>query len=128
MKTGRFRAFMEVDLVNHGPVTFTLERSSGTVQAVVDGSQALAATHFTEELYGVRFQLNVSPDLQFSSFTQYETESRELGSNNRLRWTFDPYGDLFLVYNHTLERSVTTDRWAFVSNQLPVKIQFTRRF
>jgi len=24
--TGRFGAFMEVDLVNHGPVTFTLER------------------------------------------------------------------------------------------------------
>lgn len=26
IETGRFRAFMEVDLVNHGPVTFTLER------------------------------------------------------------------------------------------------------
>ena len=107
---------------------FTAERNTGTVQALIDEEgEALADTDFTEEVFGVRLQLNISPDLQLSSFTQYDTESREIGTNNRLRWTFDPLGDLFLVYNHNIERRVTDDRWRFVSNQLPLKIQYTRR-
>ena len=56
-----------------------------------------------------------------------DTESREMGSNNRLRWTFSPYGDLFVVYNHNLIRT-DDPRWAFESNQLPIKVQYTWRF
>ena len=68
---------------------------------------------------------DLSPDLQFASVTQYDTESRELGSNNRLRWTFLPKGDLFVVFNYN---ALKTDRWHFLSNQLPIKIQYTMRF
>jgi hypothetical protein len=50
-----------------------------------------------------------------------------MGSNNRLRWTFNPYGDLFVVYNHNMIRT-DDPRWAFESNQLPIKIQYTWRF
>jgi hypothetical protein len=76
----------------------------------------------------VRLLLNFSPNLQFSSLTQYDTQSRELGSNNKLRWTFNPLGDLFLVYNHNMIRRVSDNRWKFVSNELPVKIQYAWRF
>jgi hypothetical protein len=86
----------------------------------------LIPTDFTEELYGVRLLLNISPDLQISSLTQYDTESRELGSNNRLRWTFDPLGEIFIVYNHNMVRN-DENRWRLISNQLPVKIQYAWR-
>ena len=114
-------------------IAFTLERNTGAVMALPDdfeetGSDVPGNVDFIEELYGIRLQFNFSPDLHFSSFTQYETESRELGANNRLRWTFSPLGDLFIVYNHSLERSVATNRWDFVAYQLPVKIQYTQRF
>ena len=57
--------------------------------------------------------------------------SRELGTNNRLRWTFHPLGELFVVYNHNVHRvnvDPATRRWLFVSNELPVKIQYAYRF
>lgn len=86
---------------------------------------------FTQELVGTRLRVNVSPDLQVSSFVQFDNESREVGTNSRVRWTFSPVGDLFVVYNHNMR---TTDpvtgakRWAFESNQLLVKLQYAMRY
>lgn len=87
----------------------------------------LSGGDFTEDLVGGRFNVNVSPDLVFSSFLQYDTESRSLGTNNRLRWTFDPLGALFVVYNHNMARELD-DRWLFDSNQLLMKVQYTLRY
>ncbi len=111
---------------------FTGERNTGKAMGLPDPEEeegeGLVERNFTEELFGVRLLLNVSPNLQFSSLTQYDTQSRELGSNNKLRWTFNPLGDLFLVYNHNLIRRASDNRWQFVSNELPVKIQYAWRF
>lgn len=107
---------------------FTGERNTGKATAFDEEEETFTETDFTEELFGLRFQLNFSPNLQFSSLTQYDTQSRELGSNNKLRWTFNPLGDLFLVYNHNMVRRVSDNRWEFVSNELPVKIQYAWRF
>jgi hypothetical protein len=90
-------------------------------------SVTVAEATFLEQLYGLRVLLNFSPNLEFSSLTQYDTESGDLGSNNRVRWTFSPYGDLFVVYNHNMIRT-DDPRWAFESNQLPIKVQYTWRF
>jgi hypothetical protein len=48
--------------------------------------------------------VNVSPDLQVNSFVQFDNESRGVGTNMRLRWTFAPAGDLFVVYNHIVRK------------------------
>jgi hypothetical protein len=107
------------------------ERNTGTMVSLPPDYEELeefelVEKDFTEELFGARVQLNFSPDLQLSSFIQYDTESKELGTNTRMRWTFDPLGDFFIVYNHNLVRS-DDDRWEFVSRQLPLKIQYTLR-
>ena len=116
-------------------VELTGERNTGKAQALPDdfegeGPVALSERTFKEQVYGVRALLNVSPDLQFSSLTQYDTDSRELGTNNHLRWTFAPAGDLFVVYNHNLVRRVRRagNRWVFTGNEIPVKIQYAFRF
>lgn len=93
---------------------------------------------FAQDLIGTRVRLNVSPDLQLNSFVQYDNESRSVGTNTRLRWTFHPLGDLFLVYNHNILRELTPAdpilnrpadrRWAFSSNELLVKAQYTFRY
>ncbi len=72
-----------------------------------------------------RVLVNFSPDLQVNSFVQYDNDSRTVGMNTRLRWTFDPLGDVFVVYNHNVEDF--TDRWELESNQLIVKIQYAFR-
>lgn len=81
---------------------------------------------FQEDLYGIRLRLNISPDLTFDSFIQYDTESDSLGTNNRLRWIITPESDLFLVY---------TNNWQVVGSHLfpenydaALKLQYELRF
>ncbi len=78
---------------------------------------------FSQELYATRVQLNLTSNLNFSSYIQYDNESRNAGSYSRLRWTFTPRGDLFVVYKHNLVNSIT-DRWEYSSNQLIVKLSY----
>ncbi|HEY6224579.1 MAG TPA: DUF5916 domain-containing protein [Gemmatimonadales bacterium] len=89
-------------------------------------SARLPVGDFIQRLYSGRVQVNVSADLQVSSFIQYDNESRNLGTNSRLRWTFNPLGDLFVVFNHNMLRNLN-DRFAFDSNQLLVKLQYAYR-
>jgi hypothetical protein len=58
-------------------------------------------------------------------FIQYGTDSESFGTNTRLRWTFKPVADLFVVYNHNV-RSLL-DRWQLESNQLLIKLQYAWR-
>ena len=90
-------------------------------------SAQLPQGDFIQYLYSGRFQVNVSADLQVSSFLQYDNESRNFGTNTRVRWTFNPLGDLFVVLNHNLRRNLN-DRLVFDSNQLLVKVQYAYRF
>ncbi len=80
---------------------------------------------FDLTLVGTKIRLNVSPDLQLNSFVQYDGTDRSFGTNTRLRWTFHPRGDLFVIYNHNLRE--IEDRWRRDSNQLLVKLQYTFR-
>jgi hypothetical protein len=98
----------------------------------------LEAGEIDQQVYGLRILANVSPDLQLTSFIQYDDESKEVGTNTRLRWTFHPLGDLFLVYNYnvvdrlrdpdgpggTLERG---RRWTLDATQLMLKVQYAFR-
>ena len=86
----------------------------------------LRAGDFTTTLVGTRARVNLSPDLTFSSYVQYDTSSQSIGMNSRLRWTFRPVGDLFIVYNHNIRDML--DRWQLDSNQLLVKLQYAFRY
>lgn len=92
---------------------------------------SMPAGRFVQELIGTRLRVNVSPDLQLNSFLQYDNESESLGTNTRLRWTFNSLGDLFVVYNHNLKtRDPLTRRTdlRFASNQLLMKLQYAFRY
>lgn len=97
-------------------VEFTGERNVGR----------LPSGDFTQTLVGNRLRLNLSPDLSIASYVQYDTDSDSVGINTRLRWTFTPAGDLFVVYNHNVRQLI--DRWQLDSNQLLVKFQYAFRF
>jgi hypothetical protein len=84
---------------------------------------------FTQALYSGRLEVKPSADFQVSSFLQYDNESRSFGTNTRLRWTFNSLGDLFVVYNHNLVRSLgARQTFAFEANQLLVKLVYAARF
>jgi hypothetical protein len=102
---------------------------------------------FTQDLVGARVRVNVSPNLQFNSYAQYDNQSDTFGANTRIRWTFSPLGDLFVVYNHNLRHDIdgatglpygpglqadptarVPQRWGFASNQLLIKLQYAFRY
>jgi hypothetical protein len=85
----------------------------------------LAAGDFWQTLVGTRLRVNLSPDLSVASYVQYDTDSESIGANTRLRWTFLPVADLFVVYNHNVRSML--DRWQLESNQLLVKLQYAWR-
>lgn len=92
----------------------------------------MAQGNFTQQVIGTRYRLNFSPDLQLSSYLQYDDESRNFGANTRLRWTFSPQGELFVVYNHNavepLDALGQRLDWRFASNQLLIKAQYAFRY
>ncbi len=78
---------------------------------------------FHQELFGGRLQLNFSPDLQLSSLIQFDNESNSFGTNSRMRWTITPLTDLYIVYNHNVNK-ISEDKWRFDSNQFIVKLSY----
>jgi hypothetical protein len=86
----------------------------------------LRAGHFTESVVGTRARINFSPDLNLSTYVQYESVTTSVGTNTRVRWTFKPVADLFVVYNHNVRDIL--DRWQLDSNQLLVKLQYAFRY
>jgi hypothetical protein len=116
---------------------FGAERNIGSAAGwssltVVDDEteEEAAGGRFTQSLYSTRVEMKISPELQVSSFVQYDNESTSLGTNTRVRWTFHPQGDLFVVYNHNLHRSLGElhrRNFEFESNALVVKFQYAWR-
>jgi hypothetical protein len=88
--------------------------------------------NFTQQVVGTRVRYNVSSNLQFNSYLQYDDETDTFGTNSRMRWSISPSSELFIVYNHNLDDR--TDPlslrrgWRFASNQLIVKAQRTFRY
>jgi hypothetical protein len=91
-----------------------------------DVSHGLSAGDFSTTLVGTRARINFSPDLNLASYVQYDTTTESIGVNTRLRWTFRPVGDLFVVYNHNVRDLL--DRWQLDSNQLLLKLQYAFRY
>lgn len=60
-----------------------------------------------------------------ASCVQHDTESESIGVNTRLRWTFPPVANLFVVYTHNVRSRL--DRWQLDSNQLLVTLQYAWR-
>lgn len=113
---------VEVSLAWRPSATFNLEaEGEHNVGDLPEGE-------FTQTLVATRLQLNLSTGLQVSSYWQYDTESRDLGTNTRLRWSASPYADVFLVYNHNVAEPEAGGDLQFRANDLRLKVQYTFRW
>ena len=81
---------------------------------------------FIQRLWQLKTVYAASPDLVVSVFTQYDSESRDLGLNSRLRWTLQPGRDLFLVWNRNWQRTLGQGyRLELDADQIVVKLRWT---
>lgn len=62
--------------------------------------------NFVQRLWQLKGTYAWSPNLVLSSFLQYDTESQNVGTNTRLRWTIRPGNDLFIVWNRGWQKRV----------------------
>ncbi|MBN1221799.1 MAG: carbohydrate binding family 9 domain-containing protein, partial [Candidatus Aminicenantes bacterium] len=72
-----------------------------------------------------RFDMFVSPNLQILTYLQYDSLTKELGLNTRLRYTYRSLLDIFLVYNRNWLETSGTLRPEI--NQFFIKIQYSWR-
>jgi hypothetical protein len=79
----------------------------GSWQAGVNIEQnfgRLAQGSFVQRLWQLNLTYSVNPNLVFTSFLQYDTESQNVGNNLRLRWTIKPGNELYIVWNRGWKR------------------------
>ncbi len=72
--------------------------------------------NFNENVFQLKVDLFLSPDLGLMNYIQYDDISRLLGWNARLRWQISPGNEIYLVYNKNWER-----RWDPASRFHPLE-------
>ena len=86
--------------------------------------------NFVQRLWQLQGAYAWSPNLVLSSFIQYDTESQNVGTNTRLRWTIKPGNDLFIVWNRGWQRLVLSPSETSIvpqSDVVAIKIRWTFR-
>lgn len=87
----------------------------------------LVEGRFRTRLALYRLNYSFSPSMTLSNFVQYDTDSRNLGLQSRLRWMVRPGNELFLVVNHAWQYSDLDHMEAILSN-VRAKLNYTFRF
>jgi hypothetical protein len=120
----------------------TLTQQTNYVQWTTPGARWRTAVTFEDDFARLRegsfvqrlWQLNTayawSPNLVLSSFVQYDTESRNVDTNTRLRWTVRPGNDIFLVWNRGWQKLVRDPHELNLvpsAEMLAVKVRWTFR-
>jgi len=59
---------------------------------------------FSQNVYQVKADIFLSPDLGFMNYIQFDDISNTLGWSARLRWQLSPGNEIYLVYNRNWER------------------------
>jgi hypothetical protein len=61
--------------------------------------------NFSQNVYQLKADFFLSPDIGFMNYIQYDDISDSLGWNARLRWQITPGNEIYLVYNKNWLRS-----------------------
>jgi len=89
----------------------------------------LPTGNFVQRLWQLQATYAWNPNLVLSSFVQYDTESQNVGTNTRVRWTIKPGNDLFVVWNRGWQRIVTDPHVSIIpqSDLIAIKLRWTLR-
>jgi hypothetical protein len=86
--------------------------------------------NFQQKLWQVQGAYAWNPNLVFTSFIQYDTDSNSVGTNTRLRWTIKPGNDLFLIWNRNWQKLVPSPNLSLIpeSDLIAIKLRWTFRY
>ncbi len=72
--------------------------------------------NFSENVYQLKADFYISPDLGLMNYIQFDDISNQLGWSSRLHWQVSPGNEIYLVYNKNWER-----RWDPTSRLFPME-------
>ncbi|MCJ7487218.1 MAG: hypothetical protein MUQ25_13795, partial [Candidatus Aminicenantes bacterium] len=83
---------------------------------------------FSQNVYQVKADIFLSPDLGLMNYVQFDDISNKLGWSARLRWQISPGNEIYLVYNKNWERLWDpTSRFAPLGDRGVLKISLSIR-
>ncbi len=82
---------------------------------------------FDTSLALVRFNYFFTPRLSVTNFVQYDTDSRNIGLQSRLRWIIKPGQEVYFVVNHEWQEN-SLDRFEARRTDIRAKLNYTFRF
>ena len=82
---------------------------------------------FTTSLAMYRLDYAFTPFISLNNFVQYDTDSRNIGLQSRLRWILKPGNEFFVVLNHGWQEN-PLDRFESAQARFRVKLNYTFRF
>jgi len=83
--------------------------------------------NFNTSLLLCRLDYSLTPFVTLANFVQYDTESRNIGLQSRMRWIVTPGTEFFVVLNHAWQES-DFDRFESAQTRFRVKFNYLFRF
>jgi hypothetical protein len=82
---------------------------------------------FNTALLLYRLDYSFTPFVTLANFMQYDTDSRNIGLQSRLRWILKPGNEFFVVFNHNWQEN-ELDRFESTQTRFRVKLNYVFRF
>jgi hypothetical protein len=82
---------------------------------------------FNTSIVMYRLDYAFTPFISLNNFVQYDTDSRNVGLQSRLRWILKPGNEFFVVLNHAWQEN-ELDRFESAQTRFRVKLNYTLRF
>ena len=118
--SGTIRTYM-------GQITWRKDRHLTTSLELQQNWIRLKEGDFNTSLLMVRLDYSFTPFITLANFLQYDTDSRNIGLQSRLRWILHPGNDFFIVLNHGWQED-SLDRFVSAQTRFRVKLNYTFRF
>lgn len=108
-----------------GELTWKKNRHFTTSINIEQNWIRLKEGNFNTSLVMYRLDYSFTPFITLANFVQYDTDSRNIGLQSRLRWILKPGNEFFIVLNHNWQENAL-DR--FESAQTRFRIKFNYAF
>jgi len=82
---------------------------------------------FNTSLAMYRLDYSFTPFITLANFVQYDTESRNIGLQSRLRWILSPGNEFFIVLNHDVWQKDQFDRFESAQTRFRFKFNYVFR-
>ena len=83
--------------------------------------------NFNTSLVMYRLDYSFTPFISLANFLQYDTDTRNLGLQSRLRWILKPGNEFYVVFNQNWQEN-ELDRFESAQTRFRVKLNYVFRF